>query len=499
MNYPLSTVDIESLLRNESSFVGVCSYDSLPSLKDGHFCIANTDNIYPYYDMVEGGHHWVTVCCDGETVLVFDSFGRALKQMEIDYTEPNLQQYFIQAYSNETIITNTFEIQNRTTAVCGRYAILAGRLFAKDGIDGVITGFRGLFDNDTLENDRKVIALVPLQTNLIGSGYEDDLHKIYYSPKGYWRGYSAIPKLAKEAGVSKGIAGEWLKKQPIWQIYLQPPRYIPRPKFDVTTPNEVHQADLLYLPHDNVGGRTYKYALTVIDVASRYKEAQALTDKTAAQVAKALEFIYRRSPLTFPSLLQVDPGSEFKGAVQKLCDTNGTVIRRGIVGVHRDQGMVERFNRTLAERLFRHQYASEITKAGSRSTEWVLRLPDVIEALNNEVTRLTGKKPSRAIEAKTVKARHSAPPRSNRDVGFEETRLPSGVGVRYLYSPGEVEGDERHRATDPVWSLTVHTIERTAVKEGEPVLYYLAKTPSGEGPSRSFVREELQIVPRLVV
>lgn len=41
--------------------------------------------------------------------------------------------------------------------------------------------------------------------------------------------------------------------------------------FDVPTPNEVHQADLLFLPHDRVGRLTFKYALTVVDVASRIK------------------------------------------------------------------------------------------------------------------------------------------------------------------------------------------------------------------------------------
>ena len=113
-----------------------------------------------------------------------------------------------------------------------------------------------------MENDRKVLELVPLMTG----GGSDNLRKTYYSPKGYWKGYAAVNKQAKEAGVSEDTARKWLQKQPIWQIYLPPPSYIPRPKFDITTPNEVHQADILYLPHDTVGGQTYKYALTIVDV-----------------------------------------------------------------------------------------------------------------------------------------------------------------------------------------------------------------------------------------
>ena len=38
------------------------------------------------------------------------------------------------------------------------------------------------------------------------------MDKIYYSPKGYWRGKSAVDKLAKAAKVSKTEARKWLKK-----------------------------------------------------------------------------------------------------------------------------------------------------------------------------------------------------------------------------------------------------------------------------------------------
>ena len=108
------------------------------------------------------------------------------------------------------------------------------------------------------------------------------LAKIYYSPQGYWKGVSAIKKLADAVKVPENVV-----KQAIWQIYLPAPRYIPRPKFDVVTPNSVHQADLLFLPHDKLRRKIYKYALTVVDIASRYKEAEPLTLKDSDKVAKA--------------------------------------------------------------------------------------------------------------------------------------------------------------------------------------------------------------------
>ena len=145
------------------------------------------------------------------------------------------------------------------------------------------------------------------------------LAKIYYSPQGYGKGVSAIKKLSDASKVPEDIAKQWLYKQAIWQIYLPARRYVPRPKFDVSTPNSVHQADLLFLPHHKLphARKIYKYALTVVDNASHYKEAEPLTSKDSNEVARAFQTIYRRSPLTWPQMLQVDPGREFMGGVTK--------------------------------------------------------------------------------------------------------------------------------------------------------------------------------------
>ena len=316
------------------------------------------------------------------------------------------------------------------------------------------------------------------------------LAKIYYSPQGYWKGVSAIKKLAEAAKVPENVSRQWLYKQALWQIYLPAPRHVPRPKFDVATPNSVHQADLLFLPHDKLprGKKIYKYALTVVDIASRYKEAEPLTSKNSDEVAKAFQSIYKRSPLTWPNMLQVDPGREFMGAVTKEMEKHKTYIRRGRTEIHRDQAIVERFNRTLAERLFGHQYAVEmLLPEGKRSTEWVKRLPDVVGALNNEVTSLIGKKPAVAIKEKEVFSKPST--KYNRPVGVNEKKLPPLINVRYLYQPGELEGGTK-RATDPIWSLKVYQVVENKTKPNEPVVYYLS-----DGPKRGFVREELLVVP----
>ena len=104
-----------------------------------------------------------------------------------------------------------------------------------------------------------------------------------------------MKKLSQEANVSEDEAKLWLMKQAIWQIYLPVPKNIQRPTFDVEFPNAVHQADLLFLPHDKLprGRKIFKYALTVVDVASRFKAAEPLTSKDSSEVSKAFQKIYK--------------------------------------------------------------------------------------------------------------------------------------------------------------------------------------------------------------
>ena len=44
------------------------------------------------------------------------------------------------------------------------------------------------------------------------------LSKMYYSSRGYWRGFAAIKNLAEAAKVSEDVAQNWLVKQALWQI-----------------------------------------------------------------------------------------------------------------------------------------------------------------------------------------------------------------------------------------------------------------------------------------
>ena len=102
---------------------------------------------------------------------------------------------------------------------------------------------------------------------------EDKLHQAYYQAD-----------RLKFTSMSKKDIKSWLAKQVLWQIHKPTPKEINHPYNDVTKPNEHHQFDILYMPHNLFERNAYKSILTGIDVASRYKVAKPLKTKNQANL-----------------------------------------------------------------------------------------------------------------------------------------------------------------------------------------------------------------------
>ena len=100
---------------------------------------------------------------------------------------------------------------------------------------------------------------------------------------------------------------------------------------------------------------------------------------------------------------------EFYGDVTRLMEKHDVMIQHGNPSQHRSQGIMERFNRTLADRLFSYQYPKELEDPSKSNREWVSRLQNVVSALNDKKTRLIGTKPVDAIKQTSVKQGFSQP------------------------------------------------------------------------------------------
>ncbi len=153
----------------------------------------------------------------------------------------------------------------------------------------------------------------------------------------------------------------------------------------------------------------------------------------------------------------------------------------------------------MAEKLFTSQYAKEILALARneegqsklseyRNTEWVKNLPAVVKNLNETKTRLINAAPDKAITKEKVSAHASLLAKA------QQSELDGSVSVRYLLEPGELEQDTKRRATDPVWSIDTFYIG-SAFRGGDHWVYYLTDETGKQELNRSFVREELMVVP----
>ncbi|PKC54221.1 hypothetical protein RhiirA1_149555 [Rhizophagus irregularis] len=122
-------------------------------------------------------------------------------------------------------------------------------------------------------------------------------------------------------GFTLAVIKNWLNKQALHQIHKPQPKFIQYASFNnIRTLNEMHQSDTTPMPHDKVGNQIYKYRGIIKDIATRYRCSFALTDKTATQMARAIQKIYDdpNNPLSYPNTFIVDRGTEYIGECRDL-------------------------------------------------------------------------------------------------------------------------------------------------------------------------------------
>ena len=241
--------------------------------------------------------------------------------------------------------------------------------------------------------------------------------------------------MAELSGEKPKVIKQWLSRQAFWLVHLPAPKQVDRPHYQVTTPNEMHQFNWLYMLSDTLYGNKYKYIPTGIDAASRFKVTRPLRTKQVRDVAEMIADIYKIGPLTYPSTFQCDNDSEFKGEMTKTLEKHGVKIQQVMTKYkHTHTAFVEALNKILAERLFKVQDAQELNDPEHVSATWVKHLYGLVDELNGTQTETIGMKPKDAIKLNEVPlvARENYPP---------EDTLPEDGLYQYLLRPSEEHED----------------------------------------------------------
>ena len=80
--------------------------------------------------------------------------------------------------------------------------------------------------------------------------------------------------------------------QALWLVHVPVPKQVDQPHFSVKILNQWYQVDVIYMLHDKFQGSVYKYILTGVNVALRYKVAKLLKTKKVSDVVFLLKNIY---------------------------------------------------------------------------------------------------------------------------------------------------------------------------------------------------------------
>ena len=162
--------------------------------------------------------------------------------------------------------------------------------------------------------------------------------------------------------VASNIEDQWqadLADMSNWQRENRGYRYIltvidVRSKIVASNIDVQWQADLADMSNWQRENRGYSYILTVIDVMSHFAFARPIKHKNGPEVAQVLEDIFTQSKRHPKFYLQTDEGKGFfnshiKGLARKYGFSQFHTYDRDIKAA-----MVERFNRTLKEMIWRY-------------------------------------------------------------------------------------------------------------------------------------------------
>ena len=107
INYPLSNIFINNLLKDEESYLDTFSKDEIPLIENNKSLIFNLQNSN------EKGSHWIALSRKDNNIFIFDSFG-------IGHIPKNIYEI----YKKLNIITNMYRIQDINSNLCGLFCVL---------------------------------------------------------------------------------------------------------------------------------------------------------------------------------------------------------------------------------------------------------------------------------------------------------------------------------------------------------------------------------------
>ena len=299
------------------------------------------------------------------------------------------------------------------------------------------------------------------------------MKRYYYDPSRPG-GYGGAVALQRGTKLKPNVVKNWLSHQDTYTLHKPIRRRFKRRRIIVGGIDHQFQADLIDLRSLKTYNDGFSYLLTCIDVFSKFAWAIPLMNKTGKTLVDAMSTIFHhRQPMS----VQADKGSEF--------------VNRTFLGYLKKKGVhffttenedikaavVERFNRTLKEKMWRY-----FTK--TNKLEYVKVLPSLLKNYNKSYHRSIKMSP---IEVNVINQEEVWNTLySSNEFITKKPRLVEGARVRIALARRAFK-----KGYTPSWTEEMFTVSR--INKTTPITYVL-KDYSGEELKGSFYEEELQNV-----
>ena len=240
---------------------------------------------------------------------------------------------------------------------------------------------------------------------------------------------------------------------------------IPHIKNNITDPNYLQQADVLYLPTSQFG---YKYAFVIVDVATSEMDAIPIKNKTPQDIINALKKVYiTHNILELPYIIQFDNGTEFKGDIKKYLNNQGVSVRYTKTNRHRQNSIVESRNKLLGTLILKYQGIKEL-QTKTKSTEWHKYIDEFVAFMNNKVVKPKPINMSLDITGNLKK--------SSTDIEILSLHQQVRKILDYpINSYNNKKVDSKFRAGDIRWSKEIYFIKHIILNPNMPPMYMLNK------------------------
>ena len=161
-----------------------------------------------------------------------------------------------------------------------------------------------------------------------------------------------VSRFAKAQDISVERAKRVLSREVGYTLHKPTRRHFPTLRVLVFGPYEQWVADLVDVQQLKRHNKGVNYLLTVVDVFSKYAWVIPIQQKTGVQTAAALTALFHKSKRS-PQKLQTDDGKEFYNKhVAKVLKDND--VHHFSTSGDTKASVVERFNRTFKQRLYRY-------------------------------------------------------------------------------------------------------------------------------------------------